>query len=1225
MKKFFNKFMVVTAFVLALFASSNVAMAQSSDEPIITFKTNIYDSFGAVNQFSLVLGAITEDSEYFDIDFGFGKNEYEVTLAADNESGTLVSGTVSSAGIVKIYGDASKLDYFNASGCYIEWIEFNGCVAMDILDLSHNELKRINLGNMPALRALNLKDNAFSAESPLVLNQKWEQLQVLELDQIDYMDMSTFDMGNYPELISFTAYHNLSLNKIEPGKCPKLAQLSLDVTNVETLDVTKNPELAILNISETRVSSIDVSKNPKLRELYCVHQGSYNNEYKLTSLDITNNPELVYLFCAGNKLTSLDISKCPKLVILAATDNYFTSFDVSNNPNLYQVYLNKNCMDFATLPINPGTWNTYYYSQRNFPVEKSYIEGTEFDFSSRVLRAGTTTKAYVFSVSEATGAETQLDASAYTYSNGKLKFNTIPSDSVYVAFINDVLNEAVLRTDNFKIKSAAEFGKPTKALSFATAVSQGEELTFELMLSSLKGETEVEYFIDLGNQVQKSFKAKTNEKVTIKEVKPGYGQVVVYVPENVYVTGFYTKGVELYSLDVTPSASLRELHVVSAGLHNIDLSYNRCLESLDLSDNNLSMLSLEGVNGNYQKYMLTKINLSKNSLYDLTLNDQKTLNYLDLSNNQLTNINFADADFLIELNIANNKFTELNFLNCKSLKRLDYSNNQVSYIIPPTESTLEYVNCSNNQYTLATLPERGTVSEENYVYAPQADFQISTKGPGADLSSQNRDGATTYVWKKVTGEVLTDGVDYKNENGVTTFLNTTVGKVYCEKSNAKFPDFTGENVYKTTAIEVAGAPTNLIAKFKTINEGDSVSLSLAAAKEGVSIYFDWNGDNTMTQYLLGETYRTFTAATKAGKEVKVYTYEPTEAITIFSMGGAKLEYFDGSKLTDAINITVTGAGLSDITLPEGSRNLAELSIESNEFTSFDLSKYPELRTVYLSDNKFTTLDLTKNAKLEVVAAVANELTEVKLDNERLWELSLDSNNLTEIDLSKVPAMRQLSVSRNKLESIEVEHLKNLVMLVINNNNFTFKTLPLHKPSYAVYYYHNQYPIIISPTNGIVDLSDQLMVDGTETVYRWFIDVPVVNPETGVLEGEEMIVDTEYKISGGVTKFMVTMDDVMCVMTNEKLPNVWIYTSLMDVVETSGLEEIAEGSEVSVTTSGNDIIVKSSEAGYTVNVVGLNGTVVRTAKTEVGETVLENVASGVYLVTVGNKVAKVAVK
>lgn len=1225
MKKICNKIMVMTAFVLALLASSNVAMAQSSDEPIITFKTNIYDTNGAVNQFSLVLGAITEDSEYYDIDFGFGKNEYEVTLAANNETGTFVSGTVSSEGIVKIYGDASKLDYFNASGCYIEWIEFNGCVAMDILDLSHNELKSLKLGEMPVLRALNLKDNTFSAESPLVLNQKWEQLQVLEIDQINHMDMTTFDMGNYPALISFTAYHNLSLNKVEPAKCPKLVQLSLDVTDVETLDVTQNPELAILNISETKVSSIDVSKNPKLRELYCVHQGSYNNEYKLTSLDVTNNPELVYLFCAGNKLTSLDVSKCPKLMILAATDNYFTSFDVSNNPNLYQVYLNKNCMDFATLPMNPGTWNTYYYSQRNFSVERSYLEGTEFDFSSRVLREGTTTKAYVYTVSEENGTESQLDANAYTYSNGKLKFNAIPQDSVYIAFINDVLNEAVLRTDNFKIMSAADYGKPSRAMSFSTAVSQGEVLTFDLKLYSPDDVEEVEYFIDLGDQVQKSYKAKVNEKVTIKEVKPGYGPVVVYVPDNVYVTGFYINGVTLYSLDVTPSASLRELHVVGAGLYNIDLSYNRCLESLDLSKNNLSMLSLEGVNGNYQKNALSNINLSKNNLSDLVLNDLKAIHYLDISENQLSTIDFSDADYLVELNISNNKFFELDFMNCTSLKKLDYSNNQVSAIVLPVESALEYVNCSNNKFTLATLPEHGTLSEDNYVYAPQADLQISTKGPGADLSAQNVEGATTYVWKTVTGEVLTEGVDYKNENGNTVFLNTSIGKVYCEMSNAKFPDFVGENVYKTTQIEVAGMPTHLVAKFKTINEGDSVALSLAAAKPGVSIYFDWNGDNIVTQYLLSDTYQIFSAATKAGKEVKVYTYEPSDAITVFSMGGAELEYFDGSKLTDAINITVTNAGLSEIKLPEGSKNLSELSIESNNFTSFDLSKFPELRIVYLSDNKFTTLDLTKNPKLEVVSVVANELTDVKLDNERLWELSLDGNKLTSIDLSKVPRMRQLSLSYNQFESIDVENLEDLVMLNINNNNFTFKTLPLHKSSYAVYNYHSQYPIIISPVNGVVDLSDQYMVDGTETVYRWFIDVPGVNPETGELEGEEMIVDTEYKISGGVTKFMVTMDDVMCVMTNEKLPNVMIYTSLMDVVETSGLEEIADGAEVSVTTLGNDIIVKSSESGYTVNVVSLNGAVIRTAKTEAGETVLANVASGVYLVTVGNKVAKVVVK
>lgn len=1225
MKKFFNQILVVTAFVLACLGSSSAAMAQSSDEPIITFKTNIYDSYGALNQFSLLLGAITDSSEYYDIDFGFGKNEYEITVAANDSTGTFISGTVSEEGIVKIYGDASKLDYFNASGCYIEWIEFKGCTSMDVIDLSHNELKRIDLGEMPALRAFNVKDNAFTAESPLVLNQKWEQLQILEIDQVNYMDMSAFDLGNYPALKIFTAYHNLALNKLDPSKCPNLIQLSLDVTNVETLDVTQNPELVILNISETKITSIDLSKNSKLQQLYCVHQGSYNNEYKLTSLDITNNPELVYLFCAGNNLASLDISKCPKLVILAATDNELTSIDVSNNPALYQVYLNKNNMDFATLPFNPGTWNTYYYGQNNMPVKKSYVEGTELDFSSRVLREGTTTSAYLFSVSEATGNETQLDASYYTYADGKIKFNKIPEDSVYVAFINDVLNEAVLRTDKFKVWDTQTYGTSSDAMKF-TGDAGSQAAIFGIGVASLDESTPAEFTVVFGNGTEQKYTASESYAVTtVTSPTIGYTNVTVKVPENVYLTAFEIKDVTLYNLDVKASASLRKLHVVNAGLYSLDLSMNRCLESLDLTGNNLSMFSLDNTsNGNYGKYALTNINLSNNKLTDLTLNDLKAVHYLDLSNNELSGIDFSDADYLVELNVSNNKFTELNFTNCSSLKRLNYSGNLVTSIVMPETSVVEYVDCSNNLFTLATLPERGDIAEENYVYAPQVDLQIATKGPGADLSAQNRNGATTYVWKKATGEVLTEGVDYKNENGLMTFLNTEMGKVYCEMTNAAFPDFAGDKAYKTTQIEAAGMPTNLIATFKTVNEGDSVSLSLAAAKAGTAIYFDWKGDNTVTQYLLGDTYQLFKGTTKANTEVKVYTYEPSEAITVFSMSGTELESFDGSKLTDAINISVNGAGLSEIKLPEGSVNLSEISLESNKFTTFDFSKFPALRTVYLSNNQLTTLDLTQAANLELVAALSNDLTEVKLDNAKLWALYLDDNNLSSIDLSKVPNMRQLTLSHNNLETIDVENLSNLVQLAINNNKFTFKTLPLHKSTYAAYNYSNQYPIIISPVDAVVDLSDQYMVDGTETVYRWFLDMPSVNQDTGELEGEELIEGTEYRIESGVTTFIATLDDVMCVMTNEKLPDVYIYTSLMNVVGTS-IDEIGTDCDVTVTTSGRDIIVNSSEAGLTVTVVGLNGVVARKAKTEAGEIAVTSLEAGVYIVTVGNKVAKVVIK
>ena len=51
-------------------------------------------------------------------------------------------------------------------------------------------------------------------------------------------------------------------------------------------------------------------------------------------------------------------------------------------------------------------------------------------------------------------------------------------------------------------------------------------------------------------------------------------------------------------------------------------------------------------------------------------------------------------------------------------------------------------------------------------------------------------------------------------------------------TNAAFPDFTGDKVYRTTEILSAGMPTNEIASFVTANNGDAVVLSLAANKAG---------------------------------------------------------------------------------------------------------------------------------------------------------------------------------------------------------------------------------------------------------------------------------------------------------------------------------------------------------------------------------------------------------
>ena len=1228
MKKIINKLAVVMSLVLCLSFS---AVAQIG-EPIITFHTNIYEQNGESNEFSLVIG-MNGTGQYVDVDCGYGPVEYEAEKAIIDEdgnvTGTFISCQVSKEGVVKIYGDASLVDYFNASGCYIDDLDVTKLVNLKFLDLSHNELKSLDLTGLTKLESLDLTDNTFSAESPLSVGSDKPALTILDISQVDYLSPS-FTLTDYPELASFSAYNTPQLTKCDPSQCPGLLRLSIDCTNVETLDVSKNTNLVILNISDTRITSIDVSKNIYLTQFYCEHMGSFNYDYKINELDLTKNTELKYLFCSGNNLTKLDISKCTKLYIFMANFNYLTSIDVSQNPDLYIVELNKNCMDFATLPLDPGTWNTYYYTQRNMSVDKSYKTGTVFDYSKRVLREGTVTTAKVYSVSQTSPENaSELDTKFYTYADGVVTFTEmaeVPQDSVYVEFANSAFPDAKLRTDLFKIKTAAEYGQHNKAFTFTGA---NGEIAFGVGMQGATAENPKKFYVDFGDNTGNlvEFTATSRNVPTVANVTgtKGYGSVIVYVPEGEALTAVDIRDFTLYSVDVSASASLRELNLVNTELYNIDLSWNRCLETLNLSGNNISSLSLAGNNGSYDKNALTHIDLSNNKLSDLTLNDIKAVHYLDLSHNQLETIDFSDADYIEWLNVSHNSFDEIQLDYCSTLKHLDISHNEISYIQLPSENNIEYMACNNNMFSLADIPARGAkLTEENYIYAPQPDYVIASKGPGIDLSDLNRDGNTFYTWKKVaTGEALIEGVDYTNTNGLMKFLNIEVGQIYCEMTNPAFPDFVGENAYKTTAILAAGMPTNLIASFTTVNDDDVVALSLAAAESGIAVYFGWDGNENLSQYLLGTSYKEFSAATKAGAEVKVYTYEPTDKITVFSIDGATMSACDLTKLTDAINISIYNSGCADIKLPEGSANLSELALTGNNITEFDLAKYPALRTVVLSDNALTTLNVTNNARLEELAVAYNNLENVTLNCASLRGLYLDGNKLTTLDFSHAVNIEQLSLSHNEFAEINVEPLTHLRVMSLVGNKFTFKTLPIHKDTYAVYYYNSQAPIEISVTDHKVDLSDQAEVAGTPTVYTWYLNEPYLDDE-GNLAGENLYVDDEYTIEGGVTTFLKSFNNVMCVMTNAQLPNVYLYTTFVDVVG-SGIESVHTDAEIAVKVESGNIVVCTAETGLPVNLVTANGSVVRTVKTVEGETVLADVAAGMYIVTVGDKACKVIVK
>lgn len=1228
MQKILNKMFWAAALLGAFLCFPLGGSAHVDDEePIIVLKTSIYETYGEANSFQVLLGGIEND--YIEVDCGFGPIEQELIPAEFNTesgslTGTLVTCNVSEEGVVKIYGNAKNIDVLNASGCYLKEAEFPGLTNLVILDLSHNELGALDLTGFTNLQSVDLADNPFDVK-PLVVGGNKPMLQILDIGRIDHLD-AAFSLADYPSLVTFDAWGNKGLVKVDPTACPQLQKISIDATPVTELDVTKNEKLTILNISDTGICSIDLSKNPFLQQFYCDHMsGTLNTGAKLSSLDVTNNPRLVYLYASGNNLTDIDLSQNTMLQMLFLNNNKLSSINLDNNTNLVEVQLANNDFTFATLPL-PGEWNNYVYNQNAMPVAKTQKVGTVLDFTGQVLREGTVTTAALYQTSESNpGVLTALGSDYYTYADGKVTLLKEVSDSVYVAFANSAfpysaLSQRPLCTTRFKVKTEEQYGQDDLAFSFAAfPQSGGTRISFGLGMDGATPEAPKKFYVDYGDGTKVACAATSPSAPSAPNAEgvSETGRVTVYVPEGELVTAIDMEGIELSSINLTAIASLATLRLVDAGLYAIDLGWNRCLTRLELCGNHFFSLNIRGANDAYQKNLLSDINLSRNELKEVTLNDNFTIQSLDLSDNLLTDFSFKDADNLRHLDISGNRLTQIDLNYCTGLETADVSGNALTSIVLPAEHNLSEFHCENNALTFVSLPRLAGV--ETYGYAPQQDILIPELGPGADLSAQNPEGGVTvYTWKKVDGTTLEKGKDYTEEGGVTRFLAPAVGsKVYCEMTNPLFAGLT----LKSTVIEAADPPTHVLATFTTTQdqEGDLV---LVARNENTAVYIDWQGDGlTFDQYLVGITPTSFPVASHKDAKVKVYSYNEQSDLTVFSIKGIGMADMDASKLDQLVCLTVIEAGLADINLPQ-SKDLFELYLEENEFTGIDLTAYPALQYLSLSGNKLESFDASLYPRLNMLSLADNKLSAVKLDNKNLLYLDLGDNMLEEVDLAGVPALEQLSLYGNRLSHIDVSPLTRLRVLALDHNKFKFSTLPPNK-NYTSYSYAEQDVLPAEVVNGVVDLSSEAEVNGTATVYRWFVGVPSYD-DYGELVGDELEAGTDFVIENGITRFAKLFTNVMCVLTNDEFPRMLMYTPFLDV-ETTGIARSAVGAgQASVALSGRDIVVRA-EAGAAVKAYDASGREVYSGVAASGSCALSGLPAGIYVVKAGGESFKVALR
>lgn len=1181
MNVIYRSFAATVMLAGSVFVSPDVSA--QSEQPIIEFHTTIYETKGAQNEFSIRLG--TTEKDYFDIDCGFGTEEVEIGPAVfDSESSavnaTTISCTVNEKGVVKIYGDASKIDYVDLEGCFIDYVNFDRCTDITILDLSHNELKALDLTPFSKLQALYLTDNTFTAETPLKVGGNKPDLMILELDIIDHLDQS-FNLSDYPALVTFDGYHNMDLRHVDPSGCPDLQVLSVELAPVDKLDVSKNLNLTRLNISDSRITTIDVSKNTKLQIFLAQHvSGSINTDVQLEEVDLSNNPQLMVLNLGGNAMKNIDLSKNAYITNLGLRDNSLSAIDLSANVNLYSVDLAYNNLDFATLPLPQDTWGEYYYFRHPLPCAKSYAKGTPIDFSAHVIREGTTTSARVWRAP--INAEASLiDESEYDYADGKITFNTTYPDSVYVEFGNSAFAEYTLSSAPFMVKNADQMGQPSKIAGFRFASDMGgKQVSIKVGMDNATAASPKTFYVDLGDGNKLPFTASTidvPDQANATFTLPGAitGQCEIYIPEGETLTALEIKDSKMSSIDLSGSTELRWLTVSGCNLSTIDLSTNRCLRTLDLSGNRLGRLDLAGVQGNYEKNVLTDIDASGNRIYDFHIIGTRQVERLNLSNNSLTTFDLKDYVSLVDLDLSNNRLKEsINLAYLELTRRINLSGNSITSLVVVDMPNLELFDVSDNNLTIETLPYIENAPADVYVYAPQKDIQLAEVAPGVNLSAQQRviDGkGTTFTWKKSDGTLLVEGVDMTCKDGATRFLDENLGKVYCEMTNPAFPSFAGSKVFKTTEVTVTGAPTTVVASFTTSGEGENGEVIFTGVKTS-ALYIDWRGDGTeYIQYPInGESYTSYPGQTYyKDVDVKVYTYEAVEDIRQFSIYGVPMSKMDASPLTNLKAFAIGSAGLDEQTLvfPE-SQELKELSLPDNSFSQMEIFKrYPDLQYLNISQNAYESFDASAIPTLETLSISSNKLTSVSLGNPLMWGLNLAANQLSEISFDNVPQLSQVILSNNKFASIDLTPLKDiLVALDVQNNRFDFATLPLAADfsKMTLYRFTRQSPIEVSCVEGKVDLSSQAEVAGTPTEFRWFLGEISEDPDTGELVGEELETggdDPEYTIENGVTTFHYSFaDKVTCVMTNAMFENL-VLTTVPVAVDQAGIGNVTVDGDV----------------------------------------------------------------
>lgn len=232
------------------------------------------------------------------------------------------------------------------------------CLLIEKLDLKNNiNLKKIVLDGLNELDDLDLTDNVNLKElylSHMRLDASLnENNKLLKIIYCSYGTSCTWDEGGLPELEELTL-ENSEIDSIDVMCFPKLKKLDITWNQISEIDLSKNILLEELSISDNAFSTINLEKNVNLKFL-CLggdHDMESNEYISFAHLDLTNNIKLVELYINKSGLSEIDLSKNLSLETLYIDENPIKSIQLSKNISINKLAVQNTILEILDLSVN---------------------------------------------------------------------------------------------------------------------------------------------------------------------------------------------------------------------------------------------------------------------------------------------------------------------------------------------------------------------------------------------------------------------------------------------------------------------------------------------------------------------------------------------------------------------------------------------------------------------------------------------------------------------------------------------------------------------------------------------------------------------------------------------------------------------------------------------------------------------------------------------------------